>query len=279
MRSFSIKGVSSVIFSAFLAFSGQSQTVGDKTLQAGLVGGVGISMLKMGTNYLSANGVGSTFTMGTNFTKSFKESKNLAYTFGLEFDIENLKYKKNNVNVFYRYTDLVIKTQKETVATTDKFFLLSERTYNPIYISLPIYLNFRTEFIGDFRYFANFGLRNRFLVSNKINDSGFTLDNLNDPLAQWVNKDNVDMRSKGELFVFNSNIGFSGGAEWNFAGTTVLKAELGYYYGFVPLFIDKTKNEKSSLFTSGLNNGIGNDVYFSNKSTQNQVVLKLSILF
>lgn len=275
MRSMSIKRVSSVIFSAFITVGVQSQTVGDKSLQAGLVGGVGISMLKMGTNNLTANGVGATFTLGTNFTKSFKETKNLAYTFGLEFDIENLNYKKENTNVFYRYTDKVIKNQKETVATTDKYFLLSERTYNPVYISLPIYLNFRTEFIGDFRYFANFGLRNRFLVSNKINDTGFSLDNLNDPFQSWQNQENVDMTSKGELFIFNSNIGFSGGAEWNFAGTTVLKAELGYYYGFVPLFLDRS-DDKKNLFI--LDNNF-NKVYFSNKSTQNQVVLKVSILF
>ena len=275
MRSMFIKRVSSVIFFSFLAIGVQAQTVGDKTLQAGLVGGVGISMLKMGTNNLSANGVGSTFTLGTNFTKAFKETKNLAYTFGLEFDIENLNYKKENTNVFYRYTDKVIKNQKETVATTDKYFLLSERTYNPVYISLPIYLNFRTEFIGDFRYFANFGLRNRFLVSNKINDSGFSMDNINNPLIEWTNQDNVDMTSKGELFIFNSNIGFSGGAEWNFAGTTVLKAELGYYYGFVPLFLDRS-DDKKNLFILDSNY---NKVYFSNKSTQNQVVLKVSILF
>ena len=275
MRSMSIKRVSSVIFSAFLAVGVHSQTVGDKTLQAGLVGGVGVSMLKMGTNYLSANGVGATFTLGTNFTRAFKETKNLAYTFGLEFDIENLNFKKEDANVFYRYTDKVIKNQKETVATTDKYFLLSERTYNPVYISLPIYLNFRTEFIGDFRYFANFGLRNRFLVSNKINDSGFSLDNLNDPLVLWKNQENIDMASKGELFIFNSNIGFSGGAEWNFAGTTVLKAELGYYYGFVPLFLDRSDDKKTMfILDSNLNK-----VYFSNKSTQNQVVLKFSILF
>jgi len=275
MKSMFIKRVSSVIFFSFLAIGVQGQTVGDKTLQAGLVGGVGISILKMGTNNLSANGVGSTFTLGTNFTKAFKETKNLAYTFGLEFDIENLNYKKENANVFYRYTDKVIKNQKETVATTDKYFLLSERTYNPLYISLPIYLNFRTEFIGDFRYFANFGLRNRFLVSNKINDTGFSLDNLNDPFQSWQNQENVDMTSKGELFVFNSNIGFTGGAEWNFAGTTVLKAELGYYYGFVPLFLDRS-DDKKNLFILDSN---FNKVYFSNKSTQNQVVLKVSILF
>jgi hypothetical protein len=275
MKSMSIKRVSSVIFSAFIAVGVHSQTVGDKSLQAGLVGGVGVSMLKMGTNYLSANGVGATFTLGTNFTKAFKDTKNLAYTFGLEFDIENLNYKKVDANVFYRYTDKAIKNQKETVATTDKYFLLSERTYNPVYISLPIYLNFRTEFIGDFRYFANFGLRNRFLVSNKINDTGFSLDNLNDPLVLWKNQDNVDMTSKGELLIFNSNIGFSGGMEWNFAGTTVLKAELGYYYGFVPLFLDRS-DDKKTLFILDSNL---NKVYFSNKSTQNQVVLKVSILF
>jgi hypothetical protein len=277
MRSISIKRLASAIFSIFLTYGIQAQTVGDKSLQAGMVGGVGVSMLKMGTNYLSANGVGATFTVGTNFTKAFKESKNLAYTFGLEFDIENLNYKADGQNdVYYRYTDKVIKREFETVATTDKFFNLDERTYNAIYVSLPIYLNFRTEFIGDYRYFANFGLRNRFLVSNKINDIGYSTDNLSLPGNLT---ENIDMRSKGELFIFNSNIGFSAGAEWNFAGTTVLKAELGYYFGFVPLFIDKTKNERSSLFTSGLYNGTGSDVYFSNKSTQNQVALKFSILF
>ena len=109
MKSMSIKRVSSVIFSAFIAVGVHSQTVGDKSLQAGLVGGVGVSMLKMGTNYLSANGVGATFTLGTNFTKAFKDTKNLAYTFGLEFDIENLNYKKVDANVFYRYTDKAIK--------------------------------------------------------------------------------------------------------------------------------------------------------------------------
>ena len=275
MRSRSIKRVSSVIFSVFIAVGVHSQTVGDKSLQAGLVGGVGVSMLKMGTNYLSANGVGATFTLGTNFTKAFKDTKNLAYTFGLEFDIENLNYKKVDDNVFYRYSDKVIKNQKETVASTDKYFLLSERTYNPVYISLPIYLNFRSEFIGDFRYFASFGLRNRFLVSNKINDYGFSVDNINNPLIEWTNQDNIDMTSKGELFIFNSNIGFSGGAEWNFAGTTVLKAELGYYYGFVPLFLDRT-DDKKNLFILDSNL---EKVYFSNKSTQNQLVLKVSILF
>jgi hypothetical protein len=277
MRSRSIKRVSSVIFSVFIAVGVHSQTVGDKSLQAGLVGGVGVSMLKMGTNYLSANGVGATFTLGTNFTKAFKDTKNLAYTFGLEFDIENLNYKKVDDNVYYRYSDKVIKNQKETVASTDKYFLLSERTYNPVYISLPIYLNFRSEFIGDFRYFASFGLRNRFLVSNKINDSGFSMDNINNPLIEWTNQDNVDMTSKGELFIFNSNIGFSGGAEWNFAGTTVLKAELGYYYGFVPLFLDRTDDKKTLfILEDNLN---PQKVYFSNKSTQNQLVLKVSILF
>ncbi|MFZ9613055.1 MAG: hypothetical protein ACO29Q_07205 [Crocinitomicaceae bacterium] len=276
MRSNTIKGLASVIFSVFLIGGVKSQTVSDKTIQAGLVGGVGINMLKMGTNYLSPNGAGATFTIGTNFIKSIKESKNIAYTFGLEFDIEKLNYRSEDFNVYYRFTDKVIKNQNETVATTDKYFNLIERTYNPVYISLPIHMNFRTDFIGDFRYFAKFGLRNRFLVSNKIDDYGMKTDNLQSigSLAE-----NNDMTSKGELFFFNSTLGFSAGTEWNFAGSSVLMAEFGYYYGFTPMFLDRSDNEKSSLFTSGLNNGVGNDVYFSNKSTQNQLILKFSILF
>jgi hypothetical protein len=82
------------------------------------------------------------------------------------------------------------------------------------------------------------------------------------------------------MFFYKGAIGIAGGAEWNFSGSTSLVGELGYYYGITPLYWERdTDNEKLSLFTSGFNNGKGNDVYNPIKARQSQLMLKVSILF
>jgi hypothetical protein len=138
-------------------------------------------------------------------------------------------------------------------------------------------LLFRTNFIGYMRYFGKFGLRNSFLLSSKINDTGvdFASGSLLDPGVSGINE---NMRAPGDMFFFKSAVGLVGGAEWNFSGSTCLMAEIGYYYGITPLHVTK-KEENMTLYTSGTNNGTGNDAYYSNKATQSQLMFKLSILF
>jgi hypothetical protein len=117
----------------------------------------------MGTNLLSgASGFSSSF--GVSFTKASKESQNIALTAGLEFDIEKINYKVTGTDVYYRFTDKQIKTKDETVLS-DLYFNLLERTYEPLDLTLPIGLTFRTDFIGDYRGLFKFGLRNRFLFN------------------------------------------------------------------------------------------------------------------
>ena len=124
---------------------------------------------------------------------------------------------------------------------------------------------FKTDFIGEFRYFGKFGVRNNFLVSNKMNDSG--VDN---PLISNQTVEFSNMKSSGETFFYNGSVGLTAGLEWNFVGSTVLVAEAGYFYGITPLFLDR-KPKNKSLYTS--------DGYFSNNANLSQILLKVSILF
>ena len=109
---------------------------------------------------------------------------------------------------------------------------MSTRVQKGTYLTIPTMLLFRTNFIGYFRYFGKFGLRNSFLLTNKINDTGvnYDVDVPGNPVE--IQGDNVNMKAKGDMFFFKSAVGLAGGAEWNFSGSTSLVAELGFYYGF-----------------------------------------------
>ena len=49
------------------------------------------------------------------------------------------------------------------------------------------------------------------------------------------------------MFFYQASLGLSVGAEWNFVGSTSLVAEMSYYYGLTPLFLDR-KEENKTLY-------------------------------
>lgn len=250
-----------------------AQEAEDKKVQAGIVAGIGVNFQKSATKYMEPNGIGKDLTVGANVVFNFNHS--LGFCTGLEFDFATLNYKPTNYNgfaTFYNYADSKI-LQKEDVdgGNTGTLFVLQERKQKATYISVPTMLVFRTKFIGYFRYFGKFGLRNSFLVSQKSIDTGYDFVNTDGNAA----KDMDNMKQKNDMFFYKGAAGIAGGAEWNFTGTTTLVAELGYYYNFVPLSItSKDKNMSLRTTDAGLNN-----IYFANKATQGQLMFKLSILF
>ena len=260
-----------------VGFSGatMAQEAADKNVQAGLVAGFGMNFQKMGTKLMDKNGVGTDLTIGMNV--NFNLNETVGINTGVEFDFETLKYKASGSPVYYYYNDTEI-LQRQDVTTTSQLFQLSTRKQKPVYLTIPTMMLFRTKFIGYFRYFGKFGLRNSFLLSNKINDEGFNFDPETVGGVQSSSTTNENMTAKGDMLFFKSAVGLVGGTEWNFTGSTSLVAELGYYYGFTPLHLDKNDG-KTTLYTSGFNNGSGNDNHFSNQATQQQLMLKVSILF
>ena len=243
------------------------QNISDKRTQAGLTGTFGLNMLRMGTNKMNANGLGSNVGIGIAVHSAFKNSKNLGLAYGLEFEFGSFKFEPNSTT-FYDYNDKVILSNENSQDATGTFEL-KERTQKPVYLTVPIMFLFRTDFIGDFRYFGKFGVRNNFLVSNKMNDTGSDLGSTSQ------NTELLNMKSNGETFFYNGSVGMTAGAEWNFVGSTALVAELGYFYGITPLFLDR-KVENKTLYT--LDSAL-KPSYFSNNANLSQIMLKVSILF
>lgn len=265
------------LFSSLIA-----QEAGDKKVQGGLVFGAGINMLKPGTKYITSNGVGSDLTVGMNLNYSFSPS--IAFSTGLEFDFESIRTKAGSTQLYYYFNDTEIYNKGKYLngdgvySPTGTLFKMSERKEKPIYLTIPTMLMFRTKFIGYFRYFGKFGLRNSFLLSSEINDKGF---------IDGVESDNLKVRSSvRDLSIYKGFVGITGGAEWNFSGSTCLVAELGYYYGFVDVNRGKAltgDDEKNMTIFNGVDGVYTSGSIPSGFSTlpfrQNQLLLKLSILF
>ena len=248
--------------------SALAQGISDKRTQAGLTSTFGLNMLRMGTSKMESNGVGSNLGVGVMIHSSFKNSKNLGLAYGLEFEFGTFKFASSE-NTYYEYNDKEILSDKNSGDATG-LFQLKERTQKPVYVTIPLMFLFKTDFIGDFRYFGKFGVRNNFLVSNKMNDTG--IDN---PLISNSAVEFSNMRASGETFFYSGSVGLTAGAEWNFVGSTSLVAEAGYFYGITPLFLDR-KSENKSLYTV---DNLFDKTYFSNNANLSQIMLKVSILF
>ncbi len=253
---------------AFLLASGLvfGQSAADKRVQAGLTSNLGMNLLTMGTTRMEANGLGGNFSIGIVMHSAFKSSKNLGIATGLDFDFATTKYS-TNVPTFYRYTDTEILQNEQSGGT---LFSLTDRNQKSTYVSVPLMLLFRTEFIGDFRYFGKFGIRNSFMVANKFNDYGQNV------LGTTEMIENNNMKAQGEAFFYQGSIGLSAGAEWNFVGSTCLMLEGGYYYGITPQYLDRKENKQT---LSTVDNSTLQTIYFSNKSTMSQILIRISLLF
>lgn len=259
-----------------------SQSAADKKVQAGLTFNAGANFLSPSSNKIEADGAGSVLSIGLNLHSALKSSQNLAIATGLEFDFGKNSYKPNSSDalsytyVDYLQDDVILTNEEAADADTYETMQLVSRKVSTTKLTIPLMLLFRTNFIGDFRYFGKFGIRNSFLLSHNIADDGFATT-LGIPNGTEVSTSL--MRSPGEMFIYNGSIGLSAGAEWNFVGSTCLVLEAGYYYGITPFFIDRKDSNKTMY-------NIGTELifpparnYYSASARQNQLVFKLSILF
>ena len=252
------------------AFLGLSQDAASKKVQAGLSFNAGANFLSPGTTKITSDDAGSLLSIGIALHSSFKSSENLGIATGLDFDFGNNSYSPTSIT-YVDYIEGEVLTQENAGGATGTM-RLNIRDLKTIKLSIPLMLMFRTNFIGDFRYFGKFGLRNTFLLSQKFTDSGtdaFGIENVTNEL----------MSSPGEFFIYNGSIGLSAGAEWNFVGSTCLVLEAGYYYGITPYFLDRKDEKKTMYNVTSIMVSPPERSYYSASARQNQLIFKLSILF
>lgn len=263
-----------VLFSFVLgsSFFASSQDASDKKIQAGLVVNGGMNIVTPGlVKKIDVSGLGSHFSVGVNLNSSFEQAPTLGLLMGLQFDFDGFNYNTKD-SIFYHYFSNEILGKKDA-ANKEGTFFLQERKIDAIYLSLPVMMIFKTQYIGDFKYFGKFGLRNSLLLKSTYNDRGVDVTN---PSQHIANTENIRFESPGDLFIYKGSVGIAGGAEWRFIPSTSLVAEIGYYYGFTPMHLDRKENNET-LYE--YNNTLGQNVYFSNKATLNQLFFKLSLLF
>src|SRR5690554_2457588 len=231
--------------------------------------------------------VGGDFVAGMALNWNF--SNNIGLATGLEFDFNRFKteYKEEGTKVYFDYNDKEISKFKEpdengNYIDDDHMFELNERKHKSIYLSLPVMLKFQTNFMGYMRYYGKFGVRNSFLLMTRTDNVGKGFDQLGLPEVSIDHLD--DMKSPGVMSFYKGSIGLSGGMEFNVTGSTVLVAELGYYYGFSEVFQQKGAvfgdDEKSmSLYKTADGKPTTSRDYYSPSVKQGQLLLKVAVLF
>lgn len=257
-----------VVFSAAVF----AQDASDKKVQMGLAYQFGLNFVKPNTKTVSRSGVGSQNSIGLNVNFNFND--NIGFATGLEFDFESFRLNYSD-STYYAYNDTKIYLKEDNAPSDSKVYRLDERKYKSIYVSIPTFLMFRTNPLGDFRYYGKFGVRTSFLAKYQMNDKGDALDVSN---MTYTSSENKGMRTPygNDIVFIRSAVGVGGGAQWNFTGSTVLFAEIMYNYVFTPIQkADSDKEDKMSLYRM---QGVNKD-YFRFKSNQSLISLKIGILF
>jgi hypothetical protein len=242
----------------------------DKKIHAGLSLSTGMLFTNFETNTISTSGVGGFFGLG--FGANFNFSNNIGLFTGLEFHFERFGYKPNNTSFYYDFDDKNILLNKDDATTAQGSMRLMERRQSTVATNIPLMLMFRTNMIGYFRYFGKFGLRNSILLRQRVSDNGFVS-------AEAAQSKLEGMRARNDMFFFRSAGGISGGTEWNFASNTSLSVEIGYYYGFTPVFWGNGKLDRNNSSLYQINPDNNEKMYRSFKANQSVFEVKAILLF
>ena len=260
---------------AGLLFNVNAQEVSEKKVMAGLTLGGALNLNDPQTNTIDSK-VGGDFIVGMVLDWHF--SKNIGLATGIEFDFNRFRTTYNeDVYLDYRDKD-ILQYRDYNEDNTDNYFSVEERQHKSIYMSIPVMLKFQTNYMGYMRYFGKFGVRNSFLLTTRTNNFGQSYD-INEGKVDITELD--DMKSPGAMSFYKGAIGITGGAEYNISGSTILVAELGYYYGFSEVFQQKGAlfgDDEKDLSLYEINK-LGEREYYAPSLKQGQLMLKLSVLF
>ena len=282
-----MKKLLSLLLIGGVAFSSNAQ---DKKFQIGLVTGGVFSWVKTQTSEIERNGIGSGFTIGIGGNYLFNDNIGLAS--GLQFDIESFKINFGDAitsstpsgDVFYAYSDTDIKKYKDGVVedfTDTTAFDLQTRKFRAKYVTIPFFLKFQTNMIGQFKYYGKFGLRTSILAGVRMDDDGYeaaydqgTGEFSRIGTAIQTKENMKPVTALKGLTPVRLGIGIYGGAEWNFTGNTFLYMEGGFNYGVTPAL---------QIESGHLANKRDSDGMFENLDIQNNpqhiIEVKVGLLF
>ena len=293
-----MKKLLSLVLIAGIGFGASAQ---DKKFQIGLVLGPTFSWTKIQTTKVERKGIGNGFTIGVG--GNYMLNDNIGIASGIQFDLEAFELNYGSTTnsdlgtIFYAYNDTeIIKYNAEKGGVDEEFtgtsaFLLASRKFRAKYVTIPIFLKFQTNMIGQFRYYGKFGLRTSILASIRMDDTGY--ESMYDRNASAVGeftqestsailKENMKPSTiKKGLSQVKTAVGFYGGAEWNFTGNTFLYAEAGFNYGITPqLYQESSHLAEQTIMNPGAED---QTISYANldikNNPQHMIELKIGLLF
>lgn len=288
-----MKKLLSLVLITTIGFGASAQ---DKKFQVGLVLGPTFNWTKIQTTKIERSGIGNGFTIGIGGNYMFND--NVGFASGIQFDLESFKINYGSdvnsalADVYYAYTDTDIQKFDDKDLRVKDFtdttaFNLYERKYRAKYVTIPLFLKFQTNLIGQFKYYGKFGLRTSILAGARTDDSGYNADY--DPtdgsftrIAGATPRTQENMKPvsvKKDLALIRTGIGIYGGAEWNFTGSTFLYGELGFNYGITPSL---SQTSASLVERSEVASSPGTYTYSNldiKNNPQHIIELKIGLLF
>jgi Outer membrane protein beta-barrel domain len=296
-----MKKLLSLLLISGFAFGAHAQ---DKKFQIGLVLGPTFNWTKIQTSEIERNGIGGGFTIGVGGNYLF--NKNVGLASGIQFDLESFKINYGTQissstpsgRVYYGYNDTDILEYDNEASTinnlgndTTSILELTERKFKGKYVTIPIFLKFQTDMIGNFKYYGKFGLRTSILVGSRFDDVGYNAVYTNNSFERTssavyaLRSDMQPVTALKGLTPVRTGIGIYGGAEWNFTGSTFLYMEGGFIYGITPSMQKVSKHLINQTDDGTTNGGVYGDGNLSHSALdiknnpQHLIEVKVGLLF
>lgn len=261
-----------LLLSTILVFGLDAQEAADRKIQAGLEFSTGLNLNETATKRMTVMGPGNFVSIGVGVNYGLTNTLGFYTGISVDFEKNEIAPSEDLGGSFYRFSDTRILNAKD-IDNQSMLFQWEERTQKPVYLTIPTQMLFRTKFFGYYRFFGKFGLKNSILLDNKIDDRGFTFEqNLADSTAIPTNNNNMTISK--DMNFFRSALAISMGMEWNFSGPTSLVTEVGYNFGFVPVYRDTRQDNRTVFYEDN-----GEQIYYNNSMRQNQLTWKIAVLF
>ncbi|RLD56546.1 MAG: PorT family protein [Bacteroidetes bacterium] len=207
-----------------------ASTTFSQGLRLGFIASPQVSWIKSDINKVKTDGNLFGFDFGLN--ADFFFTKNYALSTGITI---------NNVGGKLNYSDPVSLQASDSLYN---FAGGTSITYKLQYLKFPLSVKLKTNQIGYFTYYGQFGLTPKILIGAKADVSSYSINEVNI----------ID-----EINFFNLSYNVGGGIEYSLGGNTAITVGVIYTNGF----IDVTKNENNA----------------KDKTVVNSVTCKLGIMF
>jgi len=212
----------------------KAQDDADKKFRFGLKITPSINWLKIDDEKSFEKG-GAVAKFGYGLITEFKITSVASFVTGFQVDYDGGKITMSDtVGYFYNEDKGFLESEEVNYATPSTYagytaFLLKERKYNSMYLTIPLQIKLRTKEIGYLTYFGNIGLLNSVHIKTKSTDNVTSYDATGNEVKSEVDKLDISK----DMNFFKAGLAIGGGVEMNLSGSTSLMFGLQFTQGFM----------------------------------------------